>query len=318
MNWYKQLRLATQLILAFVLVAIIAGAVGVIGIVNLGKLASSDKYHVREGHRAHEEPGRDEREFPAGAELPEQDRGRARPGQAGRAHRGQEQQLEAHGGRPERLRRPGRDRRGEGRRGPAPGTGGDLRPGRLPAADQGRAERQDGRWRGHQLQRRGHPDHRRAQRPDQQADQAERGQGRGRRRGQRPHRQHRQLGDGGRHRPGHGPGDRPGPPGHRPHQEAGGRRAQRRGRHRQPGGPGRPDHGRPGGGRRHREHDGRHEDHGGVAFRRGGGHPADRGRAPGRGTSTSASGWRAARATSSPWAPPSTSWPPPARRAWPT
>ena len=44
MNWYKQLRLATQLILAFVLVAIIAGAVGVIGIVNLGKLASSDKY----------------------------------------------------------------------------------------------------------------------------------------------------------------------------------------------------------------------------------------------------------------------------------
>jgi len=44
MQWFKNLRLATQLILAFVLVALIAGGVGVIGIVNLGKLAASDKY----------------------------------------------------------------------------------------------------------------------------------------------------------------------------------------------------------------------------------------------------------------------------------
>jgi methyl-accepting chemotaxis protein len=43
MQWYRQLRLATQLILAFALVALIAGAVGTIGIVNLGKLAASDK-----------------------------------------------------------------------------------------------------------------------------------------------------------------------------------------------------------------------------------------------------------------------------------
>jgi|GEM_PF-621848 methyl-accepting chemotaxis protein len=43
MAWFKKLRLATQLILAFVLVALIAGGVGTIGIVNVGKLAASDK-----------------------------------------------------------------------------------------------------------------------------------------------------------------------------------------------------------------------------------------------------------------------------------
>ena len=43
MNWFKNLRLATQLILSFVLVALIAGAVGAIGIANVNKLAASDK-----------------------------------------------------------------------------------------------------------------------------------------------------------------------------------------------------------------------------------------------------------------------------------
>jgi methyl-accepting chemotaxis protein len=43
MNWYKQLRLATQLIMAFICVALIAGVIGAIGIVNVGKLAASDK-----------------------------------------------------------------------------------------------------------------------------------------------------------------------------------------------------------------------------------------------------------------------------------
>jgi methyl-accepting chemotaxis protein len=43
MTWFKNLRLATQLILAFVLVALIAGGVGAIGIINVGKLAASDK-----------------------------------------------------------------------------------------------------------------------------------------------------------------------------------------------------------------------------------------------------------------------------------
>jgi methyl-accepting chemotaxis protein len=43
MNWYKQFRLATQLILAFILVALIAGVIGVVGILNVGALAKSDK-----------------------------------------------------------------------------------------------------------------------------------------------------------------------------------------------------------------------------------------------------------------------------------
>jgi methyl-accepting chemotaxis protein len=42
-TWFKQLRLATQLILAFALVAFIAGGIGVIGIVNLNRLAASDR-----------------------------------------------------------------------------------------------------------------------------------------------------------------------------------------------------------------------------------------------------------------------------------
>jgi methyl-accepting chemotaxis protein len=44
MNWYKQLRLATQLIMAFALVALIAGAIGVIGIINVKELARSDLF----------------------------------------------------------------------------------------------------------------------------------------------------------------------------------------------------------------------------------------------------------------------------------
>ena len=44
MKWFKELRLASQLILSFVLVALIAGAVGVIGIINIDKLAASDLY----------------------------------------------------------------------------------------------------------------------------------------------------------------------------------------------------------------------------------------------------------------------------------
>ncbi len=44
MNWYKQLRLATQLIMAFICVALIAGVIGGIGIVNVGELAASDKF----------------------------------------------------------------------------------------------------------------------------------------------------------------------------------------------------------------------------------------------------------------------------------
>ncbi|BDU72281.1 methyl-accepting chemotaxis protein [Mesoterricola silvestris] len=43
MQWYKNLKLASQLILAFTLVAVIAGAIGAIGIVNLGKLAAGEK-----------------------------------------------------------------------------------------------------------------------------------------------------------------------------------------------------------------------------------------------------------------------------------
>lgn len=44
MTWYKQLRLATQLILAFIVVALIAGGIGVIGIINVGALARSDRH----------------------------------------------------------------------------------------------------------------------------------------------------------------------------------------------------------------------------------------------------------------------------------
>jgi len=44
MNWYKQLRLATQLITAFICVAIIAGIIGVIGIVNIRDLDKRDTY----------------------------------------------------------------------------------------------------------------------------------------------------------------------------------------------------------------------------------------------------------------------------------
>ena len=44
MTYFSNLRLATQLILAFVLVAVIAGIIGIIGIVNVSALASSDKY----------------------------------------------------------------------------------------------------------------------------------------------------------------------------------------------------------------------------------------------------------------------------------
>ena len=43
MTWFKELRLATQLILAFILVALIAGGVGTIGIFNLRTLAASDR-----------------------------------------------------------------------------------------------------------------------------------------------------------------------------------------------------------------------------------------------------------------------------------
>lgn len=43
MKWFKELRLASQLILSFVLVALIAGCVGAIGIFNIGKLAVSDQ-----------------------------------------------------------------------------------------------------------------------------------------------------------------------------------------------------------------------------------------------------------------------------------
>ena len=43
MQWFKQLKLATQLILAFTVVAVIAGVIGVIGIVNIRKLAASDQ-----------------------------------------------------------------------------------------------------------------------------------------------------------------------------------------------------------------------------------------------------------------------------------
>ncbi len=44
MNALSNLRLATQLLLAFVFVAVIAGIIGVIGIVNVGVLATSDRY----------------------------------------------------------------------------------------------------------------------------------------------------------------------------------------------------------------------------------------------------------------------------------
>lgn len=44
MNWYKQLHLANQLIMAFICVALIAGVIGVIGISNVRALAASDKY----------------------------------------------------------------------------------------------------------------------------------------------------------------------------------------------------------------------------------------------------------------------------------
>jgi methyl-accepting chemotaxis protein len=43
MQWFKRLKLASQLILAFALVAVIAGVIGVIGIVNIRKLAASDR-----------------------------------------------------------------------------------------------------------------------------------------------------------------------------------------------------------------------------------------------------------------------------------
>ncbi len=44
MQWFKNLRLAAQLIAAFILVALIAGAIGIIGITNLGRLAKSDRH----------------------------------------------------------------------------------------------------------------------------------------------------------------------------------------------------------------------------------------------------------------------------------
>jgi methyl-accepting chemotaxis protein len=43
MQWFKRLKLANQLIIAFTVVAVIAGAIGVIGIVNLRRLAASDR-----------------------------------------------------------------------------------------------------------------------------------------------------------------------------------------------------------------------------------------------------------------------------------
>jgi methyl-accepting chemotaxis protein len=43
MNHFRSLRLATQLLSAFVLVALIAGVIGVIGIRNLDKMAVADR-----------------------------------------------------------------------------------------------------------------------------------------------------------------------------------------------------------------------------------------------------------------------------------
>jgi len=43
MQWFKKLKLASQLILSFCMVALIAGGVGAIGIANLGTLAEKDK-----------------------------------------------------------------------------------------------------------------------------------------------------------------------------------------------------------------------------------------------------------------------------------
>jgi methyl-accepting chemotaxis protein len=44
MNWFKQLRLATQLLTAFLAVAIIAGVVGAIGMINLRKISAADTF----------------------------------------------------------------------------------------------------------------------------------------------------------------------------------------------------------------------------------------------------------------------------------
>jgi methyl-accepting chemotaxis protein len=44
MNWFKSLRLATQLISAFILVALIAGAVGLIGTFSIRKIDSADTF----------------------------------------------------------------------------------------------------------------------------------------------------------------------------------------------------------------------------------------------------------------------------------
>jgi len=44
MNWFKSLRLATQLLSAFILVALIAGTVGLIGFVNIRKIDRADTF----------------------------------------------------------------------------------------------------------------------------------------------------------------------------------------------------------------------------------------------------------------------------------
>jgi methyl-accepting chemotaxis protein len=43
MQWFKRLKLSSQLVLSFTLVALIAGVIGAIGIVNLRRLAASDR-----------------------------------------------------------------------------------------------------------------------------------------------------------------------------------------------------------------------------------------------------------------------------------
>ncbi|MGB9589130.1 MAG: MCP four helix bundle domain-containing protein, partial [Armatimonadota bacterium] len=43
MKWFYDLRIRTKLLLAFIGVAVIAGFVGVVGIVNLRKIAAEDK-----------------------------------------------------------------------------------------------------------------------------------------------------------------------------------------------------------------------------------------------------------------------------------
>lgn len=43
MSWFKNIKISSKLLIGFLIVALIAGAVGVIGLINIMKITSADK-----------------------------------------------------------------------------------------------------------------------------------------------------------------------------------------------------------------------------------------------------------------------------------